>query len=526
MGWRGWAKGAVLLGLAGCGQRCGAPPAPPPPTGPSVLVVLWDTVRADRMSLYGHDRPTTPALERFAADAAVYERAQSPGMWTVPSHGSLFTGLPAASHGAKVGWLWLDDAHVTLAEHFRDHGWATYAWSTNPYLSDQTHLLQGFDTVSYSWRGPTAARCAEATRSKLLPQDASMELGPAFVAPSHAQGWPEHLVAYKDAGPVIAEDFLAWVDQRPGQPFFAYLNYLEAHHPRIPSAASRAAVADPALVERSLSTDGSLFRLMAAMEGRATFTAAELEALAATYDATLRDLDAATATLLEGLAARGRLDDTIVVITSDHGENLGERGMFDHRWDLHATLTHVPLVIRYPAKVPAGRVEAPVSTQHLFGTLLALTGLPAPAVDHPLPPLGAEPAVFSELVAPTPRLPEIRAAFPDLDRDRWRRRFQAVVEDRLELIRDSAGGVELYDRVADPGQTRSLAADRPDDLARLQARLEAWTRSRPAYDPGRRLPSDRPGNPLRPDPEAMEQLKALGYAVEDGPGDGGSEEGE
>jgi arylsulfatase A-like enzyme len=482
---------------------------------PNVLIVLWDTVRADHLSLYGYDKPTTPWLERFAEEAVVYERAISPGMWTVPSHGSLFTGLSTSSHGAKVGWLWLDSHHLTLAEHFGEHGYDTFAWTSNPYLSDQTNLLQGFETVLYSWREPYAQRSAEATRLKLLPEDRSTEISPAWAPQGHGEGWPEHLVAFKDAGPVIASSFLEWVDQHQERPFFAYLNFLEAHHPRVPSMEARRAVSDEASIQRQLSTDMSLFRTMSAMEGHGSFTPEELDAMAAAYDATLWDLDRATAAITDGLAARGLLEDTIVVLVSDHGENLGENGMFDHRWDLHQTLVHVPLVVRWPKGVPAGRIPEPVSTAHLFGTLLSLTGLPAPSVAHPLPELGEDEQVFSELEAPTPRLPEIRSAWPDLVPDRWQRRFRAAFDDNYKLLRDSGGGGALYDLQADPHETLDLRPAQPELAEQLQQAMTEWDQGRPKYDPRRRTAHDKPGNPLKADPQQEQMLRQLGYTSED-----------
>jgi arylsulfatase A-like enzyme len=508
----GLVAAALALAVARRPQPAIVAPSPSTPDdAPNVLIVLWDTVRADRLSLYGHDRPTTPALDRFAQDAAVYDLAISPGMWTVPAHGSLFTGLPAATHGAAVGWLWLDDHHTTLAEIFGAAGYRTFAWSSNPYLSDQTNLLQGFADARYTWRGDQAARCAEVTRAKLIPGDRSTEISPAWSPDGHGQGWPKHLVAHKDCAPVAVEELLGWVDQEPDAPFLAYVNLLEAHHPRVPSQASRDAVADPATVAAGLQTDASLFRMMAAMEGRASFAPADLAAMSATYDATLRDLDQATAALFDGLAARGLLDDTIVVVTSDHGENLGERGLFDHRWDLHQTLIHVPLVIRWPERVPARRIAAPVSTEHLLGELLALTGVVGPAS----PRLGEPARVFSELVAPTPRLPEIRAAFPDLPPKRWRTRYRAVFDGPWELLRGSDGRDELYDVVADPAQAHDQLAAEPHRAEALREAVSGWDRARPKYDPSRRGPGDRPGNPLTADAATADQLRQLGYTAGD-----------
>lgn len=511
------ASGGIAIVAVAVGVAAVWVPRRPVAHGPNVLIVLWDTVRADHLSLYGYGKPTTPRLDAFAAEARVYEQAISPAMWTVPAHGSLFTGLPASSHGAKVGWLWLDGHHVTLAEHLRDAGYATFAWSSNPYLSEQTNLLQGFETVRYAWRGADAEGCAAATAAKLLPDDRSTELSPAWTPTGNGRGWPEHLVAYKDCAPSTVAAFLDWVDaDRGGAPFFAYLNLLEAHHPRVPSARARAAVADPETVARALATDASLFRVMAAMEGHGAFTADELAAIGATYDATLWDLDDATGALIDGLRARGILDDTVVIVVSDHGENLGDNGMFDHRWDLHQTLVHVPLVVRYPRGVPPGREARPVSTGHLYGAILDWAGVERPAVDHPLPGLGPEGDVFTELEAPTPRLPEIRAAFPALDKDRWAARHQAVISGTYKGWRTSHGGWRLYDLGVDPAETTDRSAAEPEVAARLRQALVRWDRARPKVDPALRTAEDRPGNPLKAEPGMAEQLEALGYAEGEG----------
>ncbi len=478
---------------------------------PNVLIVLWDTVRADRMSMYGYERPTTPELDAFAADARVYEQAISPGMWTVPSHGSLFTGLPVGSHGARVGWLWLDGHHVTLAEHFGANGYATWAWSSNPYLSVATNLLQGFDTIELSWDGDQAIAAAKATTSKLIQRDASVAIAPGWQG--DATGWPRHLTAYKDGAPVAVDSLLAWVDALPeASPWFAYVNLLEAHHPRLPSLEARRAVASDELVERGLSTDASLFRIMSAMEGRGEFTEAELEAVSAVYDATLVDLDRSTGRLFDELQRRGALDDTVVIVVSDHGEHLGEHGMFDHRWSLHQPLVHVPLLVRGPG-VEAGRVSEPVSTHHLFGSLLAWTNLPSPAVAHPLPLLGSEPRAFTELVASTPRLPEIRSAFPELRGSPRNQRLQAVVEDGWKLWRVDDGSRRLFHLPTDPGEHDDRIHSEPSTAIGLWDTLIDWNQVRPRYDASRRGADDRPLPPLELDASLREQLELLGYAV-------------
>ena len=479
-------------------------PASAPAAAPDVVILLWDTVRADRLSLYGHSRPTSPTLARLAARGQVYTRAVSAGMWTVPAHASMFTGLPVLSHGARVGWLWLDHHHTTLAEHFREHGYRTWAWSANPYLSPSTNLLQGFDDVRLTWQGDDAVPCAQATRGKLIERDRSMEIAPSF--PATSEGWAEHLTVAKDCAPLGVDALLKALDESDA-PLFAYVNLLEAHHPRLPSLAARQAVLDAETVERGLQTDGSLKRLMGAMEGKASFTDAEHQDLLGVYDASLRDLDDALAALVAGLDTRGALDDTVIVVVGDHGEHFGEAGMYDHRWSVHQALLHVPLVVVGPG-VPPATIDAPVSTAGLYGTLPKLAGLPAPAVSYPVASLDDRGPVFAALVAPTPRLAEVERAWPDLDPHRWRRRYGVIIDGRLKLTRDDEGVDVLHDIVADPLQTRPLD---PASAPGLGEALLAWRRGAPRFDPALRTPADRPGRPMEVDAETRAQLEALGY---------------
>ena len=508
-----------ILGLLACaGAPSSEPRETPEVSAPNVLILMWDTVRADRMSLYGHDRATTPALDAFAKDALVFEQAISPGMWTVPAHGALFTGLPVASHGANARWIWLDDRFVTAAEHFAERGWGTWAWSSNPYLSEASNLLQGFETQASSWLPPHDGPAGEATEGKLMARDRSSEISPAWTPSGHGRGWPEHLTAYKDGGPAITAAFEAWLDERPDdQPFFAYINFLEAHHPRVPSQASREALLEPEVLELGLQTDASLFRTMSAMEGKASFSEAELAAVRGVYDASLLDLDRSTDAVLSMLRERGALDNTIVVVVSDHGEHLGEGGMFDHRWSVEQPLLHVPLVIRAPGLEP-GRVGEPVSTQALFPTLCALSGVPC-SDNQPLASLTEPPPprVFSELAVPTPRLPFVREAWSDLEPTRWARRYHVVVEGEDKLIRASDQRHRLV-RVGPKVDERSNRADaEPERAQALLDQARTWQSELVPYDPQLRARTDRPRNALTPSDPTRRQLQMLGYTTEEEP---------
>lgn len=522
----------ILSLLAGCGgtdpdgsevepTAVTAAVSPDPVKRMNVLFILWDTVRADRMSLYGHTRETTPALDAFAKDAVVYEAAWSPGMWTLPSHASMFTGLPPASHGANASHRWLDHHHTTVAELLSADGYDTFAFSSNLIASPMANLMQGFETIhtTFPRQGAKKGRYTQAarasTRSKLIAEDASTEVSPAFGG-SNADKWEK--AAFKDAGPVIVGGFGDWLDERESDaPFFAYLNMMEAHTPRIPTAASRNALLDDETRELGLRTDVSLFKENTFIVGKHDYSTEELAAIRGVYDATLLDLDKATATLLDDLKKRDLLDNTLVILVSDHGESLGEHRMMEHRWAIHEPLLNVPLVVRWPGVLEPSRIEAPVSTIDLYATVLDAAGITPPVNDGTRSRSlrgGVETGpIYAQMVDPfASQLKSIRSAYPEMDLSSWTRTYSAVRQSELKYVRVSDGEQRLFDLVADPGEDASLTQARASDVEQLHALLEAWESGLVPYDPGKRRP--REGAAQQNDEERA-MLQALGYAEPD-----------
>jgi arylsulfatase A-like enzyme len=489
------------------------------PTGPNVLFVVWDTTRADRMSLYGYGRPTTPKLEAWARDAVVFERATSPAIWTLPSHASLFTGLPSPATGADERWLWLDHRHLTMAEHFAAHGYDTFSFAANTLLNEDTNLVQGFRVRLNSYRGKIAQMAKARTREKILPGDRSNELAPGWTRPEHgARNAEWNRAVFKEAAPIGVDAFLEWLDRRPtaDQPFFAFLNLMEAHTPRLPSTAAREQVVgdDPDLIARGLATDAAHIRLHFYNFGKQDYTQAELDAIGAVYDATLAELDAETDRLLAGLSSKGLLDDTIVVLTADHGENLGDHHLFNHRFALWETLLHVPLVVRHPS-LPPRRVSRPVSTLDLFATLSRVAGLPVPAgiAAGDLLADRSSPAVATMALPVRREIETVQRVHPDVAIEPWLRTGEAVVDGTTKLVRYSDGARTVYDLATDPGETTAI-----DDAARaaeLGRTIDAWLGSFPAYDPALRGPKDRPSNVKAQQRELREELEALGYVTDE-----------
>jgi arylsulfatase A-like enzyme len=493
-------------------EQTQADPNRPVPQGkPNVLLIVWDTVRADRTTPYGYALDTTPRLQELAKEGRVYERAVSPGMWTVPGHASMFTGLPESAHGANAQTDWLDSRFQTLAETFVDGGWGTYLFAANPHLQDHTNLAQGFEKREYPEDERWAGKARKSTRSKLIPTDASNTLGPAFKGGGkYPSGRSSD--GMKDAAPVAGEALMTWLDERPDKqrPFFAVLNMMEAHVPRVPSLESRKALFSEEQIQAQLAFDQSYGYLLAYTVGLHEFTAEQQELISQVYDASLRDIDRATGAIFDQLRAKGLLDNTVVIVTADHGEHLGDHHRADHKFSVYNALVRVPLVVRYPAAFPAGREPKVVSNLDLYATLTEIAGLKLPdgTLSRSLLHLEDRPSeAYSELVEPTRLVfDRMRKVHKDFDSAPWELQYAAIEAADLKCIKRSDGHVELFDMASDPLEAKDLAGQRAAEATALCARIDAWRATFPAYDPSK---TDKKQQEMTP--ALQKQLEELGY---------------
>jgi arylsulfatase A-like enzyme len=503
-----WAAGvlALAVGIATPPLYLRAttpPPSPraerPParPGAPDVVLVVLDTVRATNLSAYGYERPTSPEFDALAAEGALFRDATSPSTWSLPSHASLFTGVYPSSHGAHGEHRFLDARYPTLAQVLANHGYETLCFTSNAWISDGLGLTRGFDFQDASWRSGGGGARGFSFIYRLLDR-----LG---------------LLEGDKGGGVVASHFEAWARERPldARPAFVFLNFIEAHFPyhQLPREYLHR-FTDRSLGDlRAISID--LLGQQFGGEGRPIEEA--LEPARDMYDGGVAYTSRLLHRVTEALRARGSLDRTVLVVLADHGEILGEReGFFGHGPTLYQEAIGVPLLVRYPPRIPAGaRPSAPVSTLGAFATILDLAEIESPPTLQvgSLVPLatGAAPdgggPVLSELHR-TDSLGVARARpDPQMQPDR---RYRLLREGSLKLVATSQGELFLYDLAPDPRESRDLAAERPDDLARMRARLEAVEESLalPALDAPLQVGKDAP----QLDPATRDQLRALGYA--------------
>ncbi|HSJ15971.1 MAG TPA: sulfatase [Longimicrobiales bacterium] len=419
----------VLLGVIGVATLPGiterrrlARLSDPRAAAPNVLLIILDTVRAANLGLYGHHRDTSPQLDAWAESGVVFERAVVTAPWTLPSHAALFTGQYNFAAGTAFARP-LDDRFPTLAEVFGSHGYATAAFVANlSFATRATGLARGFHR--YDDLPFTPGMFAH---SYWILRGVSRRIA---TLPGR-QYWAKSKRAAQ-----VTDDFLAWLGRRPDRPFFVFLNYFDAHDPYEPPEPFRS-MYGPA-PEHELSDDE-------------VYTTAQLGPWINAYDGAIRYIDGELGRLFEALAATGLRENTLIVVTSDHGEMFGEHGQIQHTTGVYLPVLHVPLALAFPGVVPAGvRVPAAVSLRDIPATILDIAGIPQAAIGgHSLAALwsGGAP-VTSPLLA-------------ELDFDHReilsRGHIASLLDGPYHYIAHPGGVEELYDVVADPAEERDLA---------------------------------------------------------------------
>ena len=475
----GLAFGLVLLG---CTLQAGRA------SRPDVLLVVLDTVRADRLSAYGHDRPTSSYLEGLAEGAGVlFEDCTAPAPWTWPSHASLFTGELPWVHGAHLaleppegtGFIRkgmmvtrMREDLPTLAERFSEAGYRTVSLSHNGWLAPALGLVRGFEdarTFETEWGTVAAAlKLLDGPHDRplflfvnlALPHGPYRETDASWLAPYGAHLDPE-----------TAPD---WV--RP---------YLTAGKPR--------AVDLGRLADGRMTTGYHRYLL-----GRLRIPPEGFEFLLALYDGEVREADRLFGHVLEKWGERS--PESIVVVTSDHGEFFGEHDLIEHRANVYAELVRIPLVIAAPGRLPVGvRIDTPVQLQDVYPTLLELAGLEDAPEGSLVPVVRGEPRPGPILAAAWPS-----TIWARLGGDRFSHIWHLYRVGDEALLWTSGGRVELYDLAEDPWMAQDLSAERADRASAL--RKEAT----PLFPEGVHTESAS----LLLSEEAKEKLRALGYAVE------------
>ena len=425
-----------------------------------MILITCDTLRADRLGVYGYEHETSPNLDRFAKDCLVFDSAFAAAALTTASVSSLMTGRLPDEHGVHGTADLLPAQATTLAEVLSAQGVPTAAIVSNWVLrqrDDQAGLHQGFEHFDDRMQEP------ERNRAKILERTAA---------------------ATTDAA-------LEWFESAPQGPFFLWVHYQDPHGPYTPPDEYLDLLERPLTDEMPLEV-GKMHNGKGAIPGyQALGEERRPEAYRLRYDAEIRYFDRELGRLLAGLEGRDLLSEALVLFTSDHGENLGEHGQwFCHGQNLHVEQVRVPLLVRAPAvaRIQPGRVDALASHVDLFATVLNALAIEAPP-SHGRDLLGGD--------LDRPRVVVHTLAAPD---QAWR--WSAVTDASHRLVIER-GKPRLYDRLQDPLELNDLSQSLPNRVGELERAHRALLNSLsvPALEAERRELSE----------SELEQMEALGY---------------
>ena len=462
---------AALASLAPVGLW-GCAPAAEVEQPPNVVLLVLDTVRMDHLSCYGYGLPTTPGLDAFAAGADRYTEFRATAPWTLPSHASMFTGQFPFQHGAqsrldpRTDPPTIHDAlplaleHTTLAEVLSDEGYATGGFVANgAYLGRRYQLDQGFDVYVERTKGVPAK------------------------------------------GPSMNAKALTWLESvERGRPYFLFVNYIDAHRPYNidplpPERAAQLPAPDPEHPVKLL--DELCF---AVLEQDEPPDPALIERVITQYDTALANLDLAVEALLAELEARGLLENTLIVITSDHGEFFGEHDVVEHSKDVYEEGLRIPMLVKRPGQ----------TTGRVIDDLGSLADLPCIVLDA-FPAGAAKRLGASFPCGGDSTLAELRyTRRKDLGKPygkRFLRERTVLYSSGHKLIASTDGKHELYDLAADPQEQNNLFRE-DDPLS--QTLLTSAVRMR--------TEGERPTGQSRPPEQSadeLEMLKQLGYVDDD-----------
>lgn len=452
-----WALLATLCGLAasilGCDQisQLEEPKGPP-----NFLVIVVDTLRADRLQFAGYEAGKSPRFDALKAESVWFENAYATSSWTLPSTASLFTSKSVSSHRVSSWGSRLGPEQATVVDVLKEAGYRTGMWTANRVVAGRRGFTARFDHAEL------------------------------VVHPNFAGTAPLTEVAF-GSGQALADRALVWLggiaDEEDPAPFFAYLHFMEPHGPYL-----CAPDASPDCPGRAYALNSKLVDLDWELSSQ------EEQLLDELYDADVSRMDRALEKLIEGVSAEGFMDNTWIVVVSDHGEMLGKDGMYGHGRTLYEDMVHVPLLLRSPTGSP-GVIDTPVSLTDVAPTILDIAGL-----DIPTEFMGRSLRVAFEggEVESRPIVSELLqvGALPDPRQ----KHFVSVRQGDQKFLMGTDGAVQRFDLSSDGDEEHAFEAPRDEFFRLLEAagfEFDYAGYASPEFS--------------APTPRMRENLKALGY---------------
>ncbi len=470
---------SYVLGFFGAGLWIGSCARSRPETRPNVVLIVLDTARADRFSCMGYGRPTSPNIDALAAEGTLFKKAYTTDFWTLPSHASLLTGLYPSQAGATSETLHLPSSTTTLAEILKTAGYDTAGFVCNPWVSYERGFAEGFTDYYEMWR------------------------------PAHIEVVPEQFGRTEWAALKKVE---GWIDRRSQnkKPFFVFINLNCCHLPYQPPEPFLSQFITKEFGNDEVNRVAEITSMWAHLAGEMKLAERDFRIMGDLYDGEVAFADHCVGQIAGRLRQAGLFDRTLFIVTSDHGENLGEHGLIDHLLSMYETTLHVPLVARYSAALQPQVNEDFVSIVDITPTVLDLCGVSGyPDTIKPrqrsLAQVDRERRTFvvAENERPMTAIALMKDKYPSFDTRTIDYRMRAIRTDSHKLIWRMGQGTEFFDLQQDGRELYNLADAQKPACDKLLAMLNDWMEKTPAAGGVSALESQ--------DKQSTEALRSLGY---------------
>ena len=469
---------------------------------PNILLIIMDCARANNFSCYGYDRKTTPNIDKIASEGILFEQCISVAPWSVPSHASLFTGKFPFQHQMNHSNPHFDGKFDTLAEILQSNGYQTAGFSSNAWIGHDTGLARGFDSFFETWKPISNPPISKLARIKKKIKG-SKALYPVrlikrkfFTNTSKSDKSAKHINT-------MVKNWLA--NSSKENPFFIFVNYSEAHLEYKAPEPFKTMFLPTQFQKRikSVNQDNRAF-----FAGKIKMEDEDFYILRFLYDGAIAYLDYRVGGLVDYLKVNNLLDDTILIITSDHGENIGEHNLMDHQFCLYDTLLHIPLVIRFPKEFPPGlRITKQVQNIDILPTLLDIINVNSDMEmeGNNLLSDNFRDFTYAEYAKPVLVIENLRSKYPDVDFSKYNHELKMIRTDSMKLIYSPTKDCELYDIKNDSEELHDLTQNYPGKVEELKQMLFDW------LEPKKNENAKKSEATLEFDEATKKHLRALGY---------------
>lgn len=451
-------------------------------------MIILDTVRAKNMSCYGYHKNTTPFLDSLSKQCVLFENAFSPAIWTIPSHASIFTGTYPSQHGALNLHRHLDNRYNTLAEVLSFNGYDTISFSNNYFVSlKEFGLTRGFN-LTEGFKYPVN------------------RLEKAYIK---GKRW---LARSMDSGAYVTNHFVnKWIKQKRNsqKPFFLFLNHMEGHAPYVHT---------PREYLKMFLKKEEQKKLKHINQDRQKYLTRSIEMsednfniLRSVYDAQISYLDSMLKELFNILKSNNLFDNSLIIITSDHGDMIGEHNLVHHSYCLYEELIKVPLLLKMPGNVDNTKIiNHLVSLIDIFPTISELLDIGNKSLGQQLQghnlflndnQVNRE-YIFLECEKPKNEFAE---TYPDFDFSIYDRQLLAIRSKKDKYIWTSDNNHELYDIEKNPSEQFNIITTMPERAKHLEKQLFQW------YNSLEKTDTEKQVKEFELDHEIKEHLKGLGY---------------